>query len=185
MTAVLLDRLSTEERHALGKSFSSLPTDEDQWGRYEREVFDGLFGAYCDVLGKNPDREGMVQLLSVRFPSTVGYNIDTEYYVSGLCARQFKNSVSILSEAFQACKDSAVRHKIATAVRHAFAGLGVKGDSDRAFVENAMEFYKKNKSRLTLNRAYLKCFDFALDHNYEDHPMFILDSKPRGRQGEK
>ena len=59
---------------------------------------------------------------------------------------------------------------LAGAVRRAFAGLGIQGEADGEFVENAMEWYKKEGRHLDLNRRYAENEMYYPLERYEGNP---------------
>jgi hypothetical protein len=62
--------------------------------------------------------------------------------------------ILILTDAYSRSKVPAARHAIAEAVRRAFTGLGVPGNSDDEFVANAAKWYTSHKEMLQLNTGY-------------------------------
>ena len=93
--------------------------------------------------------------------------------------KELKDPILILGEAYARCKDTRDRKVIATAVRHAFMALGVKGKDDAEFVKNAMQWYSQNKDRLELDWMYADN-DRSFGPSYDKRPLFKI--KPSGNQ---
>jgi hypothetical protein len=81
-----------------------------------------------------------------------GYE-DIEFYLA-LRGNKLKDPILVLGEAFSRCEVPEVRHDIAGAVRRAFIGQGILGEDDAEFVKNAMQWYEKEKSHVTVNPMY-------------------------------
>ena len=176
MAGVLRARLTEEERRDLVESFDTLPARKPRGGN----DFLGLLPeAMVIVFLRSKDRDGLVTLLSRRFPPRIGLYSDVE---SELVSDEYKmkDSILILGEAYSECKVPSTRATIAQTVRHAFTGLGVRGGDDDEFVKNAMRWYKKNKDDLVVNYGYAS----SVIEGYQDNvPLFERRRRAGGGNG--
>ena len=128
------------------------------------------------------DRESLVELLSRRCPSRIGWRSTIEYCVA-YSGWRFQDPILILGEAHSKCQEPETRHALAASLRRSFAGFGIHGKIDAEFVSNAMRWYKKEKGGLIVNREYYRNESIGLIaiETYEAHPEYY-DNPPRDRE---
>jgi len=95
---------------------------------------------------------------------------------------KFTDPILILTDAYFRAKDKTVRHDLAVAIRHAFTGLGVTGETDTEFVENAVKWYAKHKDRLELNLKYSSNANAPGFFDYETNPLFLVKASEKKDQ---
>ena len=164
---VLKSRLSQEDMAALAATCGTLAVDEDQWSDFDRSVIEALL----EVFATSEDRENLVKLLSIRCPSQYGV-MNIEGYLVHIGAKELKDSVQILGEAYSRCQVPEVRKVIATAVRRGFKGFGIRGNDDAEFVQRAMTWYEQQKAQLVFNPEYPTTIDAHDLHSYWKRPLF-------------
>lgn len=175
MVDVLRARLSEKERRELVESFDTMPVEKRGGSAFPYSLPEAM----VIVLLESKDRDGLVTLLSKRFPPRIGLYTDIE---SELVSEDYKmkDSILILGEAYSKCKLPAMRASIAETVRHVFTGLGVRGKDDDEFVKNAMEWYEQNKEHLIINDGYASS---VIEGYYEERPLFKKkNASPRAPQ---
>jgi len=101
------------------------------------------------------DRDNLVRLLSTRCQLRVCGYFDIEFYLA-FHGKKLKDPILVLGEAFSRCEVPEVRQRLAVAVRRGFVGLGIQGKDDAEYVKNAMQWYEKEKSHVTVNEMYWK-----------------------------
>ena len=131
------------------------------------------------VFLKEGDRDSLVTLFSTRFPSRYHF-----MEIENLLVRhgeKLKDPVLVLGDAYAKAQIPEVRQAIAQAVRRGFKGSGIRGNDDADFVNNAMQWYAREKDHLVFNEEYggLQTLDV---HFYLEHPLFIR--KPSGVEGQ-
>jgi hypothetical protein len=99
------------------------------------------------------DRERLVNLLATRCPEYVEYPGAIEFYLA-YCGKGLKDPILILGEAYSESQVAETRRALAAAVRRAFAAFPVEGKDDTEYVENAMQWYAREKSHLIANSEY-------------------------------
>jgi hypothetical protein len=85
---------------------------------------------------------------------------------------KFTDPILILTDAYARSKSPAVRRDIASALRRALTGLGVKGRSDGTFVANAVRWYQDNKDRVEYNLDYGLNASASYFVDYRTNPIF-------------
>ena len=116
------------------------------------------------------DREGLVTLLSRRFPSeTISPDELIEFYLAYWGNKTLKDPILVLGEAYSECRIPEARRKIVAAVRRSFTGSGIRGRDDAEFVKNSMQWYER-KGHLTVNELHMVMGLFP-PHD-EDDPNF-------------
>ena len=149
LEGILRKHLSKQDLCHLAATCGTLPVRAK-----DRSEFANAVLAYMERTFIDPgDRDNLVKLLSTRCQLRIcGYD-DIEFYLA-LRGRRLKDPILVLGEAFSKCKVPDVRHDIAGAVRRGFVGLGIHGKDDAEFVNNAMQWYEKEKGHLTVNQMY-------------------------------
>ncbi|HEY2411267.1 MAG TPA: hypothetical protein VGI40_03445 [Pirellulaceae bacterium] len=102
---------------------------------------------------RSGDRESLIALLSKRCPGRVGFYDTVEFCLTHR-GQRLKDPILILGEAYSKCQVPAARHDLAAAVRRGFGGLGIRGQDDAEYIENAMQWYEKEKDHLVVNPNY-------------------------------
>jgi uncharacterized protein (TIGR03067 family) len=129
------------------------------------------------VFADSGDRESLVTLLSAQCPGRVGFDITIELYLTHW-GRGLKDPILILSEAYAKSQVAATRHDLANAIRRSFAGQGIRGKDDAEYIENAMQWYEKEKDNLVVNPNYRRNEIFFPLESYERNPKLYEDPPP-------
>ena len=141
----------------------------------------GVLEYMVEALVESGDRESLVELLSKRCPSRIGWRSSIEYCVA-YSGWRFKDPIRILGEVHSKCQVPETCHALAASVRRGFAGLGIQGKDDAEFVSNAMRWYTKEKGGLIVNREYDRNESWFLGiETYEAHPEYY-DNPPGPRE---
>jgi hypothetical protein len=191
LVQLLQRELSKDELHALAASCSTMPADEKDRSEFAATLLDAMLTVFV----YSGDHEGLLTLLSVRFPARGCYGSVTEdtllYWgqkFSGplpkfgdprlnAVGHKFADAILILTDAYEKAKDMKVRRDIAVAVRHAFTGVGVVGKKDEEFVANAVKWYRGHRDRLKYNLQYkFNEVGPGAPNGYETNPLFLLKS---------
>ncbi|WP_074305572.1 hypothetical protein [Singulisphaera sp. GP187] len=98
-------------------------------------------------------RRCLVDLLAKRCPGRIHGSETVEFYLA-FHGERLKDPILVLGEAYAKCRVPEARHALVASVRRGFAGLGIRGKDDAVFVENAMQWYKKEKGHLVVNASY-------------------------------
>jgi hypothetical protein len=125
------------------------------------------------------DRDSLLKLLSARCPGRVGggaYN-EFEFYLV-YRGKRLNDPILILGEAYSKCHVPATRHAIAAAVRRAFGGLGISGTDETDYVNNAMQWYQKEKEHLGVNPNYWRNEMLVPLEDYERNPRLYEGFPP-------
>jgi hypothetical protein len=126
------------------------------------------------------DRESLVELLSKRCPSLIRLGETIEYHLA-YHGWRFEDRMHIFAEAYERSQVAETRHALVTAVRRSFAGLGIRGENEAEFLDNAMRWYQREKGRLFVNREYflneIAERGITSYYSYEDHPD-LYDKPP-------
>jgi hypothetical protein len=171
LDAILAKRLSDQDLRDLSETCIALPPEPIDLGPFNSSLLQRMLYAFVT----SGDRDSLVAMLSRRFPPKY-YAMDTEDFLVRF-GRRVRDPALILGEAYSQCRTPEVRALIATAVRHGFAGSGVKGKDDAAFVANAMRWYEQNKARLVFNDAYGYNAAMAIvGGGYRTNPLFKFKS---------
>ncbi len=144
------------------------------------------------------DRESLGGLLSKRCPSQIDWPETLEFYLA-FRGWRIKDPIFILGEAYARCQVPETRHTLAASLRRGFAGLGIRGEDDVEFVNNAMRWYGNEKGHLVVNAKYTMNemrgitpnFDtsYTTDADTENklmqlrEPLFRTNTILRGRRG--
>jgi hypothetical protein len=144
---IVTSNLSAEDLRQLAATCGTLPTDENHWSPFTRDVFSYMMRSIID----SGDRDIVVKALSTRCPDCISYSRFVELYLAEKGEIKLKDPVLLLGEAYCKCQDPEVRHHIAAAVRRGFTSSGICGKDDAEFVSNAMRWYQKESGHLMLN----------------------------------
>lgn len=142
------NRLSEQNVYQLAGSCDDLPVSVK-----DRGFQDSVLAFLVKVLVKLGDREALVTMLSTRSPTWFDGIEPIEFY---LVARgdRLKDPILILGDAYSRCDVPETRRTLAAAVRRGFASFGIGGWGDADYVNNAMQWYEKEKGRLAPNWRY-------------------------------
>jgi hypothetical protein len=169
---LLKKELSAQDMRDFALSCESMPVSPNDRSDFTNR----LLAAVALLAAESDDRDCLVSLLSRRCPARIGW-ADVESVVAAT-PRKTPDPILILRDAYEKSDVPEVRHEIASAVRRAFFGSGIKyspgarsEQDDRSFVLAAMEWYMANKARLAINPQY---GSNKIGHSYEDHPLFVL-----------
>jgi hypothetical protein len=143
---IVTSNLSAEDLRRLAATCGTLPTDDNHWSPFTRDVFSYMMQSIVD----SGDRDLVLKTLSTRCPDCIWYYDLVEYYLADR-EDKLKEPVLLLGEAYFRCRNPEVRHHIATAVRRSFTSSGIRGKDDAEFVSNAMQWYAKEREHLILN----------------------------------
>lgn len=130
------------------------------------------------------DRQCLVDLLAKRCPGRIHGPEDIEFYLT-FHGKKLKDPILVLGEAYAKCRVPETGHALAAAVRRGFAGFGIPGKDDAEFINNAMQWYEKQKSHLIVNSAYTLNETsngrmFSIE-SYEENPEYY-DRPPQARE---
>jgi hypothetical protein len=178
---LLKENFHLEDMRALATSADALPIERDDRTEFTNELLSHV------VLGllASGDRARLVTLLSTRFPNRIGPYLDTETGLV-LLGTKLKDPILVLEEAYTKSKVPEVRRDIATAVRHGFMALGVHGKGDADVVKNAMDWYRRNKDRIDVNRRYAhNASDINGFYEYRTNPLFTLREAKKKKETKK
>jgi hypothetical protein len=151
--------LSSDDMRRLAATCGTLPTNEKDPNAFEINVLQYIVAVSIEA----GDRESLVTLLSNRFVEYIGPELTTTRYLLRCPAKALKDPILVLAEAYSRGKDPDVRRQIAQVVRRGFENSGIAAKDDDEFVANAMQWYKKNKSHLTLRSPALLGTSFFED----------------------
>lgn len=132
-------RLSVRDIRGLSDSRDVVPLTADRRCPFENAVLNYAI----HVLAGAGDRDRLVGLLSTHCLDDVDGE-PIEQCLARHC-RTLADPILIFGEAFAEAAAPEVRANLAAAVRRGFADLGMEGENDAEFVENAMEWYRKEK----------------------------------------
>ncbi len=144
---IVTSNLSAGDLRQLAATCGTLPTDENDWSPFTKDVFSYMMQSIVD----SGDRDIVLKTLSTRCPDCIWYSRFVEFYLAEKGEMKLKDPVLLLGEAYFKCRDPEVRHRIATAVRRGFTSSGIRGKDDAEFVSNAMRWYQKESGHLMLN----------------------------------
>jgi hypothetical protein len=122
-----------------------------------------------EVFVTSGDRASLLELLSKRCPECAGPYELIEFYLARN-ADKLKDPLLVLGDAYAECKVPEVRRRIARAFRRGFTTAGVRGKDDGEFVNNALQWYKKEKDHIVVNPQY-RLWAAVWAHD-EDDPVF-------------
>jgi hypothetical protein len=142
--AILNRILSKDAIHRLAATCDTLPVHERALNGFDLHVLERIVIRFI----KDGDRESLVSVFSKRYPEYLGPELPTVTYLLCHPHPQFTDPILIFGDAYLRCTEPEVRSRIADAVRMAFAGLPIPGETDTEFVVNAMQLYVKEKDRL-------------------------------------
>ncbi len=135
LDSILSNGLSRADLRRLAATADMLPLRPKDQSVFQQEALKYMVRRLVDL----GDREGLVALLSRRFPNgTVAGHAQAEYYLAYFGRKTLKDPILVLGEAYSQCRIPKVRRTIANAVRRDFSGSGVRGKDDAEFVRNAM-----------------------------------------------
>ncbi len=145
---------------------------------FENAVLEFMVQAFVE----SGDRQSLVELLSRRCPSRIGWSSTIEYCVA-YSGWRFRDPILILGEAHSKCHVPETRHALAAALRRSFARFGIDGKDDAEFVRNAIRWYTKEKGGLIVNGQYYRNESIGLItiESYEAQPDYY-DNPPRDRE---
>ncbi len=136
----------------------------------DRTHFENATLAYIQrTLIDSGDRENLVKLLSTRCRLRIRGYEDIEFYLA-FRGHTLKDPILILGDAFAKCEVPEVRRTLAGAVRRAFLGQNITGNNDAEYVQNAMQWFRSNKSRLTVNGMYSQNTVNCPGEAFEEYP---------------
>jgi hypothetical protein len=169
LDAVLNRALSKEDLRSLAATCDSVPLRVRDQSAFQWQALEYMVRAFV----KSGDRDGLVSLLSRRFPNgTILPREPIEFYLAYWGRKTLKDPILVLGEAYAQCRVPEVRRQIAFAVRASFAGSGIRGKDDAELVSNAMKWYEKEKEHLTVSELHMS---LGLDPPHdEDDPNFRL-----------
>ena len=145
LDAILSNGLSRADLRRLAATADMLPLRPKDQSVFQQEALKYMVRRLVDL----GDREGLVALLSRRFPNgTVAGYAQAEYYIAYFGRKTLKDPILVLGEAYSQCRIPEVRRTIANTVRRDFTGSGVRGKDDAEFVRNAMRWYEEEKDHL-------------------------------------
>jgi hypothetical protein len=154
LARILESTLTYDDLRNLTKSCGTLPVRAK-----DRDKFTNALLAHMEsVFIESGDRDSLVELLSTRCQLRIRVYEDIEFYLV-FRGKKLRDPILVLGEAFSKCRVPEVRRDIAGAVRRGFVGLGIRGKDDAEYVNNAMQWYEKEKSHLTVNPLYWKNAD--------------------------
>ena len=168
ITALYRKRLSHQEMSGLAESCDSLPVEEVNWNNFQCTLILEMVWTFL----KAGDRQSLVTLFSTRFPSDYHF-LDIEALLV-LHGKAIKDPILILGDAYSKSKVPEVRAAIAQVVRRAFRGSGIRGNNDAEFVQNAMEWYAREKDYLVYNYKYDGSRQIM--HLHRNEPLFKRNS---------
>lgn len=142
------NRLSEQNVYQLVGSCDDLPVSAE-----DRGFQDSVLAFLVKVLVELGDREALVALLSTRSPTWFDGIEPIEYHLVARGDRLI-DPVLILGDAYSRCDVPETRRTLAAAVRRGFAKYGIGGWGDADYVNNAMQWYEKEKTRLDPNWRY-------------------------------
>jgi hypothetical protein len=146
---ILKSNLSYDDLRNLTATCGTLPVRAEDRSEFAKAVLAYMERTFID----SGDRDNLVTLLSTRCQLRIcGYE-DIEFYLA-FWGKKLKDPILVLGEAFSKCKEPAVRHDLAGAVRRGFVGQGIRGKDDAEYVTNAMQWYEKEKNDLAVNVQY-------------------------------
>ncbi|MCD4727322.1 MAG: hypothetical protein K8R46_06660 [Pirellulales bacterium] len=150
LSDVLKQNVSDQDIHRLADMCEELPVLGKDRSEFVNRVLEYMARHFL----RNHDRDGLLKLLTTRFPDQFGPSMDDpiEYHLVDWGEK--KDGILLLGEAYAKCKDPQARHHLAIVVRRAFIGSGIKGKDDDEFVKNAMQWYEKEKDHLIVNIRY-------------------------------
>ena len=132
-------RLSVRDIQGLSDSRDVVPLTADRRCPFENAVLNYAI----HVLVRTGDRNRLVGLLSTHCLDDVDGE-PIEACLTRHCGT-LADPILIFGEAFGKAAAPEVRANLAAAVRRGFADLGIEGENEAEFVENAMEWYRKEK----------------------------------------
>jgi uncharacterized protein (TIGR03067 family) len=168
-------RLSERDLHALADSCHELPAHVEDRG-FTRDVLAFLVKAFVDLR----ERENLVKLISMRCPNWGDYPEHVEYYLA-VRGKALGAPILILCEAYSKSQVPETRRTLAAAVRRAFEPFKIGGKGDAEYVENAVRWYKEEKSRLAANPEYTLN---EISPGSRRQPLFIEKLPSEERPGE-
>jgi hypothetical protein len=174
---LLRQRLTDKDVIELAASCGTLPTSTKQRSKFENAAL----GFVVSTLLEMGDRQDLVAMLSTRCPDRVD-PIQCVEYCLAKGGKKVRDPILILAEAYLRSSDVEVRHALAAAVRRAFAGLGVEGKDDAEFVENARQWYEKEKGHLSVNPKYVLNDEHCPLELYDRNPRYYRDFLPPFRR---
>ena len=169
-------RLSQRDLRHLAVSCDSLPPSNSDRSQFANSLLAFMVHAFI----RQGDRSALVQLLSVRCPSRVGFRTTIEASLAG--AETLQDPILILGEAYSKSTVPEVRHDLAAAVRRGFTDLGIRGDDDTDFVASAMKWYKAERVCLIPNETYSRNDWEVSVEDYEQDPKLYEHRGPWARQ---
>lgn len=178
--AILRKHFSKQDLRHLAATCGTLPIHENDQNLFTRDVLSYMVKVFVDL----GDRDSLVKLLSTRCPTTIRGNEYLEYcLVSG--GDQLKDPILILGEAYSKCRVPEVRQQIAMVVRRGFTSSGIRGNDDAEFVNNAMQWYEKEKGHLVVNKAHHPFGSLAPEGSeyyqippYDKFPPLFIEKTP-------
>ena len=123
------------------------------------------------------DRGSLVTLLSRRCPPRIGHYLGIEFWLASW-GYKFQDPVLILAEAYSKCESPETRHILAAAMRRGFGGHGIVGKDDADYVNNAQQWYEKEKDHLAVNIRYVANDADASLERYEKNPKLYESFPP-------
>jgi hypothetical protein len=165
LTTVIANNLSDEDMKRLAATCDSLLIRYQDRSEFANNVLDYMIMSFLSTR----DRDSLVTVLSKRYqPRMALDNIELILVSSGT---RIKDPILVLSDAYVKCKTPEGRRSLASAVRRAFAGHKIEGKDDTEFVNNAMQWYEKEKDHLKVNYyGYATATQPLPPEQYEEHP---------------
>lgn len=170
MDSLLARQLSDENVRQLVATCDTLPVKGKDRSDFDNAVLQFM----VIILVEAGDREHLVKLLATRCPRRIYPALPIELYLP-MFGYKLKDPIEVLGEAYSQCKVPEVRHRLAAVVRRGFAGFGIQGTDDAQFVENAMQWYEKEKHHLAVNGSY---WEDDLPQPRKPEPLFEVKPGP-------
>ena len=171
-------RLSDRDLCDLAASPKLPPVPEDQ-SNFVYAILTHMVKAFV----QSGNRQCLVDFLAQRCPGRIHGPEYIEFHVA-FHGKKLKDPILVLGEAYAKCRVPETRHALAASVRRGFAGRGVRGKDEAEFVQNAMQWYEKEKGHLVVNSTYTlnvtsNGVAFTIE-SYEKHPDYY-DNPPQAR----
>lgn len=162
---LLRKQLSDRELRQLAESIKPMPN---------QAFVDRVVNIMVQRFTDSGDRESLVTLLSAHCPGRVVFYSTVEFYLAAH-GRKLKDPILVLGEAYAKCQVPATRQNLAAAVRRGFAGYGIHGKDDAEYVNNAMQWYEKEKDHLVVNPQFCRNEMFVPLESYEINPKLYVE----------
>jgi hypothetical protein len=159
---ILARNLSDDDLRSLLGTCETLPDRAGARSDFDNWVLKYMARKYIET----GDREALLKLLTTRFPDKVYFETPIEFAMV-MYRKRVGDPISLLGEAYSKCRNKETRRHLAVIMRRAFVDSGVKGKDDDEFVNNAVQWYEKEKNHLThTGNWYFRRF------SYDDMPDF-------------